>query len=196
MLFTVMHGLVYMSVLTTNMVSRRNEFLVIAGLCMLGMILRTQQLGSGALNPDEMTGAMSAWRLITDGRAMESKSVMPVSALLHTLQMFTFWLGGNASAELARFWPAIAGSLFVLWPVLLRNWIGRDRVLVAVALQVVSPVLWIVSRTGDGMSLALICGLTMLAGWKKWRSRGLAPKICRCGWSARPKKGCGRLFLL
>ena len=163
-----MHGLVYMSVLTTNMVSRRNEFLVIAGLCILGMILRTQQLGSGALNPDEMTGAMSAWRLITDGRAMDTKSVMPVSALLHTLQMFTFWLGGNASAELARFWPAIAGSLFVLWPVLLRNWIGRDRVLVAVALQVVSPVLWIVSRTGDGMSLALICGLTMLAGWKKF----------------------------
>ena len=168
MLFTVMLGLVYMSVLTTNKVSRRNEFLVIAGLCILGMILRTQQLGSGALNPDEMTGAMSAWRLITDGRAMESKSVMPASALLHTLQIFTFWLGGNASAELARFWPAIAGSLFVLWPVLLRNWIGRDRVLVAVALQVVSPVLWIVSRTGDGMSLALICGLTMLAGWKKF----------------------------
>lgn len=176
----------YMNVLTNNMVSKRNEFFVVAGLCILGALLRTYQLGDAPLNSDETTSVMSAWRLVTDAWVSEPKSLIPASGLLHTLQVFTFWLGGVADARLGRICSAIAGSLFVLWPMLLRDWIGRDRALVAVGLQVISPVMWIVSRTGDGMSLTLICGLSIFAGWRKFcvSSDRWALKLAACGLGA------------
>ena len=137
-----------------------------AGLGVLAGALRFYQLGATPFNSAEANAALSAWQLASGGGEMTVDSSLPVSPLMHTLQAFTFWVSGSANPALGRFWSALAGSVVVFGPLLLRRRIGDDAALVAVFLLAVSPVMLAVSRNGDGLTLAMLCGLIMAAGWE------------------------------
>jgi hypothetical protein len=144
--------------------TRRNEVMLYLALGVIAAALRFWQLGSAPLSASESVTALSALRLARGGT--EAATQLPLSPLLHSLQMLTFWIGGTATEALARFWPALAGSGVVFWPLLLRDQIGRGAALLAVFIMVLSPAQWAVSRTGDGLTLALLCGLLTAAGWQ------------------------------
>ncbi|SVD75090.1 uncharacterized protein METZ01_LOCUS427944, partial [marine metagenome] len=141
-----------------------------AGLGVVSAALRFYRLGDAPLSASEASSALSAWDLASGAGRNGDTVRLPVSPLLHALQTLTFWLAGNASASLARLWPALSGSMLVFWPIILRHRIGHGAALVAVCFFALSPGLWAVSRTGDGMALALFCGLLMDAGWRGFSS--------------------------
>ena len=144
--------------------TRRNEVMLYVVLGVIAAVMRFCQLGSAPLSASESVTALSALRLARGGT--EAATQLPLSPLLHSLQMLTFWIGGTATEALARFWPALAGSGVVFWPLLLRDQIGRGAALLAVFIMALSSALWAVSRTGDGLTLALLCGLLVAAGWQ------------------------------
>ncbi len=149
--------------------TRRNEVMLYVALGVVAAVLRFYQLGSAPLSASESVTALSALRLARGGT--EAATQLPLSPLLHSLQALTFWISGTATEALARFWPALAGSGVVFWPLLLRGQIGRGAALLAVFIMALSSALRAVSRTGDGLTLALLCGLLMAAGWQWFASR-------------------------
>ncbi|MDP6225464.1 MAG: hypothetical protein QF501_03250, partial [Anaerolineales bacterium] len=110
--------------------TRRNEVMLYVVLGVIAAVMRFCQLGSAPLSASESVTALSALRLARGGT--EAAAQLPLSPLLHSLQALTFWIGGTATEALARFWPALAGSGVVFWPLLLRDQIGRGAALLAV----------------------------------------------------------------
>lgn len=151
--------------------TRRSELILLLVMGATAAVLRFFQLGAVPLSAAEAAMAVSAWNLASGSGEIPVTGLSTASPLLHTLQALTFWVSGSASGALARFWPALAGSVVVYWPLLLRTHIGRGAALVAVAIHVLSPLFWVVSRTGDGMALALLCGLMVAAGCQLFTSR-------------------------
>ncbi len=149
--------------------TRRNEVMLYVALGVIAAVLRFRQLGSAPLSASESVTALSALRLARGGT--EAAAQLPASPLLHSLQALTFWIAGTATEALARFWPALAGSGVVFWPLLLRGQIGRGAALLTVFIMALSPALWAASRTGGGLTLALLCGLLMAAGFQWFVSR-------------------------
>lgn len=131
-------------------------------LALLAFGLRFYGLGAVPLSEAEATEALAAWRFANGLNAVSP--ALPASPLLHTLQALTFWIIGRASEALARFWPALAGTAVVLFPVLIRQQIGRTTALLATALLAFSPALITASRTGDSTTLALLCLMGLVAG--------------------------------
>ena len=172
MRFTATLELLSMSGRIEYKLNRRNEIILYVALGVIGAGLRLYRLGEAPMSDTEAAAALSALKLVSSGAEISFTGRLPLSPLLHTLQAVTFWLGGSATASLARLWPALAGSFLVVGlPILLRRQIGRGASLLFVLLLAVSPVAWAVSRTGDGMTLALLCGLLMAFGWRLFTVR-------------------------
>ncbi|MDP6793059.1 MAG: hypothetical protein QF660_03285 [Anaerolineales bacterium] len=155
-----------------NKLSRRFETCVYAVVGLIGAVLRLYHLDDVPMSETEAAAALSALGLVANDADMGFTGRLPLSPLLHTLQAGTFWLCGSATTSLARLWPALAGSVLVIGlPIVLRQHIGRGASLICVLLLAISPAAWSVSRTGDGMSLALLCGLAMAHGWQLFTAR-------------------------
>lgn len=69
----------------------------------------------------------------------------------------------HASDGLARFWPALFGSLLVAGPFLLRREIGRWPALILAFALALEPGLAAISRTAGGTSMAVSSGVLALA---------------------------------
>ena len=87
-------------------------------------------LGARPLLPLEATNAWAAWLAVHPPAVASAANVqiagdlVPSSALLYSLHSLLFWTldGGDA---LARWLPALAGTLLVLLPWALRRQLGR-----------------------------------------------------------------------
>lgn len=84
--------------------------------------------------------------------------------LLLTRALFTLF---NTSTNfLARFWPALAGSLLVLLPLFFRGWLGRSAALVLAFGLALDPGLVTVARLAGSPMPALAFGLLAFALWR------------------------------
>jgi uncharacterized protein (TIGR03663 family) len=125
-------------------------------LAALALALRLYRLGLAPLSTNEAMLSVAALR----GTAIPAGT----SPLLYWTNALLFSIFGAGDA-LARLLPALAGSVLVLLPALMRERIGRVGALGAAALLAISPVAIITSRTvsGDALVAPVMLGLVVVA---------------------------------
>lgn len=111
--------------------------------------LRFIALGSQPLADGEANLALQAALLARGEQAV----LLPQAAYLVLTTPLFFLMGG--SSTLARLWPALAGTLLVLAPLVARRRLGRDAALLLAFFIAFDPGLMALSRQADGRMLAL-----------------------------------------
>ena len=128
----------------------------------LAVGLRFLNLGALPLSDFEADWALQALRVVQGLRP----AIGPNPAYVH-LTAILFYIFG-ATNFLARFWPALAGCVFVLAPWSLRSRIGRVPALVLAFGLALDPGLVAISRLAGGPALAItglvLAGLMWLEG--------------------------------
>jgi uncharacterized protein (TIGR03663 family) len=148
-----MHSIVPLSWLTVE----------VALYILIGMIaagLRFYALGAQPLRESEAAQALAAWQF-SQGNFEGAAGYSP---LLFLGNVFTFFLLG-ASNALARWVPALSGTLLSILPYFLRRRLGRSAALVASILLAFSPSTLFFSRCLGGPIVVAACVLTMLVGF-------------------------------
>lgn len=136
---------------------------------------RLLALGTAPLAGSAARDAMWAWEQ-TRGLPVPATAI-PNSALLFSLQMMLFWVGGHATETLARLAPALAGIALVFMPLLLRRELGAIGALAASTLLALSPSLTAIARDANGIGLALpLAALAAISVWR-WQSAEPAPGL-------------------
>ncbi|MEM7532438.1 MAG: hypothetical protein AAF639_09685 [Chloroflexota bacterium] len=140
---------------------------------MAGIWIRFYELNLLPMSLIEAINAWPAWlasanidlasMASSDADAIATPS--PTSALLYSLHSTIFWLAGG-NDTLARFIPAVMGSLLILLPWWLRSRdiLGRDIALFLALLIAFDPWLIVFSRLADSAILSTFLGLLMLIG--------------------------------
>lgn len=149
------------------------ERVLYAGLLMLGVALRFHGLGARPLSAEESVAAWAAWLVAQglEGRLLDG--VVPNdSVLLGALQWSTFWLLG-ASDFLVRFFPALAGSVLVLFPYFFRARLGRVGALFVAGVLAIDPWMIACSSFADSSLLSWALGLVALS----FLDRGARPGL-------------------
>jgi len=129
----------------------------------IGIVLRFYRLGSMPLSDVEVGDALLAW-LMVNGQHLSDPSWLANSSLVHFGQVILFWITGTANPVSARLISAICGSALIFAPMCFARHIGKGGVHLTMAMLAVSPSLVMVSRTADGIAIALICLVIALAG--------------------------------
>ena len=124
----------------------------------MGVLLRFYRLGSLPLSDIEVENALLAW-LIVDGQKVVDTNWLANSALVNFSQIVIFWITDNANPISARIMSALCGSVLIFSPLWFVRYIGKVGAGVTMALLAVSPSLVMISRTADGMSIALVLSL-------------------------------------
>ena len=132
----------------------------------MGVLLRFYRLGSLPLSDIEVENALLAW-LIVDGQKVVDTNWLANSALVNFSQIVIFWITDNANPISARVITALCGSAFIFSPLWFVRYIGKVGAGVTMALLAVSPSLVMISRTADGMSIALVCLVIALLGFER-----------------------------
>ncbi|HIC88840.1 MAG TPA: hypothetical protein EYP04_05515 [Anaerolineae bacterium] len=130
------------------------------GILLLAAAIRFIGLGAHPLEPFEAQTAWAAWR-ISQGLSLNQATLKGLSPLLLGGQVVLFFLVG-ASDALARFWPALAGTVLVLLPYGLCRQLGRGGALAAGLLLALSATTTYFSRHADGAVLAVAAGTSLL----------------------------------
>jgi hypothetical protein len=136
----------------------------------LALILRFVHLGALPLGDTEAANALVAMKM-ANGQAVTMNG-QPGYAALTSILFFLF----NANNFLARFWPAVFGSLAVFLPLLFKRWTGRTAALGMALFLAIDPAVNALSRTATGTILGLVC-LVAALGFilnKKWLWAGIA----------------------
>jgi hypothetical protein len=127
----------------------------------LALLVRLLNLGAAPLSDYEATWALQALHIAQPGGiAVALGPQMAYVALTGPL----FFLFGSSNF-LARLWPAIAGTLLVCLPILMRQRLGRSAALILAFGLAIDPGLVAASRTAGGPMLALSFGLLALILW-------------------------------
>jgi uncharacterized protein (TIGR03663 family) len=136
-------------------------------LVLLAGVLRFWALGSQPLQEKEAGIALDAWRFYTGGAA----SIRGHSPLLfHGTTLFYALFG--AGDYVARMLPALAGTLMVGLPYLLRPRLGRRGALLTAAFLAVSPSFLFFSRQLNGDIVAAAACLALVAGIYAYADQG------------------------
>jgi len=140
------------------------ELIVYSLIFITALVLRLTLLGRSPLVDSEATWAFQAWQIHLGEQTLVGSQVGYLSFTEILFSMF----GG--SEFLARFWPALAGSLIVCVPYLLRKKLDQfPAILLAVGLAF-DPALASVSRIAAGPIPALVFLLLAAAAFyrRKW----------------------------
>lgn len=127
-------------------------------LVLAAALLRSYALGRQPLQQKEAQLALDAWRFYAGGTA----SIRGHAPLLFHGNVFLYLLFG-ANDYVARVIPALAGSLLVGLPYLLRSYLGRWGALVTSVLLALSPSFLFFSRQLDGGIIVSAATLALLA---------------------------------
>ncbi|NPA91417.1 MAG: TIGR03663 family protein [Chloroflexi bacterium] len=109
----------------------------------LAFLSRLWMLGARTMSHDESLHVVYSWNLFM-GRGFEHSPMMHGPFLFH-LNAFIYFLFGDSDAT-SRLGPALFGVALVLFPILLRPWIGRMGALSASVLFLLSPAILYHSR--------------------------------------------------
>ncbi len=126
---------------------------------LLAFYLRFMSLGSLPLSDAEAIPALQALDLVKGAHPIIGAQAGYV--ILTSLLFFLF----ETSGFIARFWPALFGSLIVLAPILLRSKIGREAAVVLAFGLALDPGLVSLSRVAGGPMLAVAAAVLALAFW-------------------------------
>lgn len=136
-------------------------------LVLVAGVLRFWALGSHPLQEKEASIALDVWRFYTGGAA----SIRGHSPLLfHGTTLFYALFG--AGDYVARLLPALAGTLMVGLPYLLRPRLGRRGALLAAAFLAISPSFLFFSRQLNGDIVAAAACLALVAGIFAYADQG------------------------
>ena len=158
--------------------------------------VRFLALGASFLSDQEATWALQALNLAKNSHTLIG--VQPAYILLTAALFYML----PSSQWLARFWPALAGSLLVLSPLLFRKQLGKTAALCVAFFLALDPGMVAVSRQADGSMLAITfvvlalgfylqckpawmgisAGLALLSGPALWP--GLLGLALAAGWLA------------
>jgi hypothetical protein len=128
------------------------EFTITLIIFLIALLIRFTRLGSAPFSSVEMDFSWQALQVVR-GEAVETGSQMAYIGLTS----FTFFLT-QANEFMARLWPALIGSLFVLVPLLWKEKLGRKVVLPLALLLAIDP-LQIASSRIIGSPLISLSGL-------------------------------------
>ncbi len=134
------------------------ELLVYLVVLVIAAALRFSNLGGLPLTDHEASLALQALRLSKGEQVLISGE--PGYIALTTLWFSLF----ESSVFTARFWPALAGTLLALTPLLYRERVGKAAALVLAGLVAVDPIMIGASRSAEGSMLALL-GLLAAVGF-------------------------------
>jgi hypothetical protein len=129
----------------------------------LALALRFLNLGAFPLSDSEAGWALQSLSLANPSLPSGQLIIGPQPAYIF-LTTWLFKLLG-ATNFMARFWPALAGSLLVLAPFLFRRQLGRSVALIAAFGLALDPGLVTVSRQVGGPMMAVAFGLLALGLW-------------------------------
>lgn len=132
-----------------NLWLNRYLFWILAGGFLLALFLRFINLGAAALSDREAESALWALSIARGQEPLLTGS----SGYVGLTSMLFFLFGG--SDFFARFWPALFGSALVLTPGFFRKYLDDFSVVLAALIFALEPGLVAVSRTADGLSIAL-----------------------------------------
>jgi len=144
------------------------EILIYSLIFMAALLLRLMLLGKSSLIDSEASWAFQAWQIHL-GEQIPIGS--QVGYLAFTEILFSLFGGSDF---LARFWPALIGSLIVWVPFLLRKRLGRIPALILAAGLAFDPALTSVSRIAASMIPALVFLLLAGAAFETGKLRWLA----------------------
>ncbi len=171
------------------------EHILYGIICLIASALRFVQLGSTSLTGTEALLALLAQQL---AKGVHPQISPQAGYVIWTSLLFYVF---QASQFLARFWPAVAGSILILAPYLFRRQLGhRAAVILSLALAI-DPGLLAISRQASGNILAIafvvigagfiserrvalagiFSGLALLSGPSFWQ--GLVGLGFSLGWS-------------
>ena len=140
------------------------------GLYLLALLLagaiRLSSLGAADLSDAEANLALQALG-IARGAAAAPLEPHPLYLILTSVGMFLF----GDSNFIARFWPALAGSLLVLAPWYFRRHLGRMPALLLAFFLAIDPGMVAISRQAGSPILALAGVLFAVGLWMTGRSR-------------------------
>jgi hypothetical protein len=136
------------------------QALLLAGL-LLAVVLRLFQLGVTPLSDIESSAALTAWQVAQGNLAAGTLGAQPAYTLLTSL-LFELYQSTNF---LARLVPAVAGSLLLLAPYLLRHQIGRVAAFVLIIGLAIDPGMVTVSRQAGSLMMALAFSVLAISFW-------------------------------
>lgn len=142
-----------------NEVSLTREKALYGLVFVFALMLRFVVLGNAPLGEGEATLAMHA---LEQSRGMVT-SLAPQPGYVQLTTVLFYLLG--AGPLLARFWPALMGSLLVWVPFLLRKPVGRVPALLLAVFLAFDPGMMALSRQADGLMLALGGVLLAIGFW-------------------------------
>ncbi len=119
----------------------------------LALSLRFINLGASSLTDSEAEWALQAHQLVNLEGLRNQVAISPQPAYIF-LTGLVFQIFGSTEF-LAKFWPALAGSLLIIAIYLIRADLGRKAALIAAFGIALDPGLVSVSRTADGAMMAL-----------------------------------------
>ncbi len=119
------------------------EILAYVIIGVLALISRLWMLGARTMSHDESLHVVYSWNLFA-GKGFEHSPMMHGPFLFH-LNAFIYFLFGDTDAT-ARLGPALFGVALVLFPILLRPWLGRLGAICASILMLLSPAILYHSR--------------------------------------------------
>jgi hypothetical protein len=127
------------------------------------LALRLLPLGFYPLNESEAGLALNTLALLNGGGSVTAPE--PLYILGSALIGFVF----GASEFTARLLPALAGLAIVVWPFMMRDWLGKRTALILAFLFALDPGLTGSSVQAGSGTLAIACALFTLARW--WRGK-------------------------
>jgi len=132
-----------------NLWLKRYFFWILAGAFLLALFMRFVKLGTTALSDREAESALQALAIAHGQDPLLTGS----SGYVGLTSMLFFLFGG--SDFIARFWPALFGSALVLTPAFFRRYLDDFTVVLLAMILALEPGLVAISRTADGLSIAL-----------------------------------------
>ncbi len=119
------------------------EIVLYTVILVLALVTRFADLGARVMSHDESLHTYYSWRLYEYGEFSHTP-LMHGPVLFHMTALSYFLFGDNDFT--ARIYPATLGVLMVLYPGLLRRWLGRTGALIASVLMLISPMIMYYNR--------------------------------------------------
>lgn len=104
----------------------------------VAIFTRFYALGDRVMSHDESLHTYYSWELY-QGRGFVHTPMMHGPVLFHVTALMYFLFGDNDFT--ARIYPAVLGVLMVMFPLLMRRWLGRTGALLAAFMILISPLL-------------------------------------------------------
>jgi predicted membrane-bound mannosyltransferase/DNA-binding beta-propeller fold protein YncE len=119
------------------------EVVAYAVILVAAFVTRFAELGARVMSHDESLHTYYSWRLYEYGE-FNHTPLMHGPLLFHMTALSYFLFGDNDFTS--RIYPAFLGVLVVMFPLLLRRWVGRTGAVITSVLLLISPELMYYSR--------------------------------------------------